>query len=156
MLASLLVWFALTAPNDLTGLSLAPFVRLPAEALLVAASLLVLRTRARRFAGVLVGLVLGALAIVKVLDMGFRSVFRRTFDPVTDWTYVGSARDLLSDSIGPLAAVVVLACAGAVMVGVLVAMPRSVLRLSGLLDRHRPTSVRVVAGRGMDGHVGKS
>jgi hypothetical protein len=146
VLASLLVWFALTAPNDLAGLSLAPFVRLPAEALLVAALLLVLRTRARRFVGVLVGLVLGALSIVKVLDMGFRSVFRRSFDPVTDWTYVGSARDLLSDSIGPLAAVVVLACAGAVMVGVLVAMPRSVLRLSGLVDRHRANSVRVVAG----------
>ena len=72
----------------------------------MAALLLVLRTRARRFIGVLVGLVLGAL-VIKVLDMGFRSVFRRSFDPVTDWTYVGSARDLLSDSIGPLAAVVV-------------------------------------------------
>lgn len=146
VLASLLVWFALTAPTDPTGLSPAPFVRLPAEALLVATLLLGLRTGARRLAGVLVGLALGAVAIVKVLDMGFRSTFRRPFEPVSDWTYVGSARDLLSDSIGPLAAVVVLAAAGAAMVGVLVAMPRSVLRLSGLAERHRPTSVRVVAG----------
>jgi hypothetical protein len=144
--ASLLVWLALTAPDDPAGLSPASFVRLPVEALLAVTLLLALPARARRLAGVLVGLVLGAVAIVKVLDLGFRSAFLRPFEPVTDWTYVGSGRELLSDSVGPVAAVVVMAGAGAVMVGVLVLLPRSVLHVSHVVDRHRSTSTRVVAG----------
>ncbi|HEY7717665.1 MAG TPA: CDP-alcohol phosphatidyltransferase [Pedococcus sp.] len=146
VMAGLLLWFALTAPTDPAGLSPAPFVRLPAEALLAVALLLVLPAGARRTCAVAVGLVLGAVAIVKVLDLGFRSAFRRPFEPVTDWTYVGSSRDLLSDTIGPAAAVLVLALTGAAMVGVLVLLPRSVLRLSRGVEGHRPTAVRVVAG----------
>ena len=143
VLASLLVWFALTAPNDLAGLSLAPFVRPRPRPCLVAALLLVLRTRARRFRRAR-GLVLGALAIVKVLDMGFRSV-PPELRPRDRLDLCGIRQGPAQRLDRPLAAVVVLACAGAVMVGVLVAMPRSVLRLSGLVDRHR-LPLSVVAG----------
>jgi hypothetical protein len=47
-----------------------------------------------------VWVVLAILTVLKLLDIGFTSALRRPFDPLTDWTYLRSARDLLSDSTG--------------------------------------------------------
>src|SRR3954451_21745312 len=71
ILASLLVWFALRAPNRAYGLTPASFLRIPVEGLVIAGLALVLPSAPRRAMGVLVGVALGVLTIVKLLDVGF-------------------------------------------------------------------------------------
>ena len=149
VLACLLVWFALVAPNELGRLTPGAFVRIPIEALLFVGAVLVLPPRAGRIAAVAVGVALGLLAIVKVLDMGFTAALGRPFDPEVDWSYVGSAVDLLGDSIGRTDAIVATAAAALAVVAVLVFAPLSVLRLTRIVGRHRATSLRAVTAFGV-------
>ncbi len=143
-LACLLVWICLVGPNELGQVSPGAFVRLPLEALVFVGAVLLLPPRAGRTLAVMVGVVLGLLAIVKVLDMGFTAALGRPFNPEVDWSYVGSASDLLRDSIGGSHAVVAMVVAAAAAVAVLVFAPLSVLRLTRAVDRHRATSRRAV------------
>jgi phosphatidylglycerophosphate synthase len=98
--ALLLVWFALVAPNESYRLSPAAFLRIPVEGLVVAGLALVLPSWARRIVAVVVGVLLGLLTVLKLLDMGFFAAFDRPFDLATDGGYLGSAIDLAKDSIG--------------------------------------------------------
>ncbi|WP_346386291.1 CDP-alcohol phosphatidyltransferase family protein [Nocardioides sp.] len=147
--ACVLVWFALVAPNELAQLTPGAFARIPLEGLLGVAALLLLPGRARRLVATLVGLVLGLVAIVKVLDMGFFAVLDRPFDPVSDWAYFAPAVGVMGDSVGGPAAKL---AAGAVVllgVGLLVLMPLAVVRLSGLAAQHRHGSLRWVTALGV-------
>jgi hypothetical protein len=145
VLALMLVWFALVSPNELSRLSPASFVRVPVDGLVVAAVLLVLPHRARSVTAAVVGVVLGVLGVVKLIDMGFFVFLDRPFNPVSDWGYFGSARHLLRVSIGRRDATLTLATAVIVGVTALVGIPISVLRLTRLADRHRTAAVRILA-----------
>ncbi|MEO7261208.1 MAG: CDP-alcohol phosphatidyltransferase family protein [Jatrophihabitantaceae bacterium] len=149
VLAFLLVWFALVAPNELDRLTPAAFLRLPAEGLLLAVAALVLPSPARRVVAVLAGVLLGALTVLKALDIGFFQALDRPFHPVLDRSYFGSAAGLVSDSIGRRDAIVVLVAGGALALVVLVLMPLAVLRLSRLVAGHRTASARVVTAMAM-------
>ena len=144
-LAGLLVWFALAAPVEVTRLTPVVFVRLPLEALVVAAVLLALPPRARTVVAVVVGILLGPLAIVKLLDVGFHAALGRPFDPVVDWVYFDSAKGVLGDSIGGPEATVVVVLVSVVVLAVLVLVPLAVVRLSRVVTARRRTSARVVA-----------
>jgi hypothetical protein len=148
VLACLLVWFALTAPNELARLTPAAFVHLPLEALLFVAAVLLMPPRAARITAVVAGVALGLLAMVKILDLGFTVALNRPFDPA-DGVYLGSAVGVLSDSIGRTGAIVVAAAAVLAVVGILVLTPLSVLRLTQILGRHRATSLRAVTVLGV-------
>jgi len=149
VLACLLVWFALVAPNELGRLTPGAFVRIPLEALLFVGAVLVLPPRAGRIAAVAVGVALGLLAIVKVLDMGFSAALSRPFDPEVDGSYFGSAVGVLGDSIGRTDAIVATAAAALSAVAVLVFAPLSVLRLTRIVGRRRATSLRAVTALGV-------
>jgi hypothetical protein len=149
VLAFLLVWFALVGPNELGGLTPGAFVRIPLEALLFVGAVLLLPPRAGRIAAVAVGVALGLLAIVKVLDMAFFAVLSRPFDPEVDWGYFGSAVGVLGDSIGRTDAIVATAAAALAAVAVLVFAPLSVLRLTRIVGRHRATSLRAITALGV-------
>ena len=149
VLACLLVWFALVAPNELGRLTPGAFVRIPLEALLFVGAVLLLPPRAGRIAAAAVGVALGLLAIVKVLDMGFSVALSRSFDPEVDWSYVGSAVGVLGDSIGRTNAIVATAVAALAAVAVLVFAPLSVLRLTRIVGRRRATSLRAVTALGV-------
>lgn len=142
--ACLLVWLALVAPDQIGRLTPSAFVRIPLEGLLFVALVLVVPPRAKRVIAALVGGLLGLLAMVTVLDMGFYAAFDRPFNPLSDWGYLGSAMGLLSDSIGPSYAIAFLVAAGLLSVAILILMPLSVLRLTRLVNRHRATSLRTV------------
>jgi hypothetical protein len=144
VLAGLLVWFALVAPNGSGRLTPIAFVRIPLEGLLVVALLLLLPQRSRRIVALVVGVVLGPLLILKVLDIGFVAALGRPFNPVIDWTYFGSAKGVLSDSLGSRAATIAVIAATLGLVAVLVLIPLAVLRLTQVVERHRSTSIRVV------------
>ena len=149
ILACLLVWFALVGPNYLGGLTPDAFVRIPIEALLFVGAVLVLPPRAGRIAAVAVGVALGLVAILKVLDMAFFAVLSRPFDPEVDWGYFGSAVGVLGDSIGRTDAIVATAAAALAAVAVLVFAPLSVLRVTRIVRRHRATSLRAITALGV-------
>ena len=141
-----LVWFALLAPDRVTELTPATFARIPLEAIALVALMLVLPRRGRRVAAVLVGLVLGLLSLLKLLDMAFFQTLDRPFEAVVDWGYLGPLAGLVVDSVGRTAGVGVLTAVGLLVLLLLVVTPLAVLRLTGLVVRHRLASSRAVAG----------
>jgi hypothetical protein len=144
-LSCALVWFALLAPDRITELTPATFVRIPLEAIVLVALMLVLPRRGRRVAAVLVGLVLGLLSLLKLLDMAFFQTLDRPFEAVVDWGYLGPLAGLVVDSVGRTAGVGVLTAVGLLVLLLLVVTPLAVLRLTGLVVRHRIASSRAVA-----------
>lgn len=144
-----LVWFALVGPDDLERLAPMTFVRLPLEPVLFALLVLVLPPRTRLVVSLLAGGVLGLLAILKVLDMGFIAALGRPFDPLVDAGYFSSAVDLLADSVGRTRALVATAALGVGAVAVLALAALATSRLTGLLARHRRSSFRAAAVLGL-------
>jgi hypothetical protein len=149
VLAFLLVWFALVAPNQISRLSPGAFVRLPVEGLIVLAVVLVLPSKPSRIVAALVGILLGLLAVLKILDMGFFEAFDRPFNPLTDRSYFGPGLGLLSDSIGRPGAIGGVVLAAVLGIAILVFTPLSVLRLTRLAADHRTTSLRTVIALGV-------
>ncbi|MGH8960913.1 MAG: hypothetical protein ACRDWT_06865 [Jatrophihabitantaceae bacterium] len=149
VVAFLLVWFALVAPNQLDELTIGAFLRIPLEGLIVVAVGLVLPPRARPVMALVVGVVLALLAIVKLLDMGFFAEVDRPFNPVTDWVSFGPAFGVLRDSVGQGWAVATVVGVIALVLALLVLVPLSVLRLTRLTARHRARSTRAVAVLGV-------
>ncbi|MQA13451.1 MAG: sulfatase [Pseudonocardiaceae bacterium] len=149
VLACLAVWLALVTPNEIGRITPEAFVRIPLVGLVIVALALILGPRAKRAVAALVGTFLGLLVIAKVLDMGFFAVLDRPFDPVRDWTYLGSAVGVLGTSIGQAAAVAVAAAAALLVVAVLILVPLSVLRLSRVVAGHRRVSARAVTALGI-------
>lgn len=145
VLAGLLVWFALVAPNDISGLTPQAFIRIPIEGLLVVGLVLALPVPASGRLAALVGVVLGLLTLVKIIDMGFFQALDRPFDPLSDWTYLGPAVGVLSDSIGRTGAIVSVVAVAVLAVAVVIVMPLCVLRLTRVVASHRATSMRAVA-----------
>ena len=75
VVALLLVWAALVAPNQPSRLTLGAFARLPLELLIVVALAVLLPATPRRVLAVVAGTVLAVLVLVKVLDIGFFTAF---------------------------------------------------------------------------------
>ncbi|ANN20201.1 sulfatase [Amycolatopsis orientalis] len=144
-LAGVLVLFALLAPNDLDRLTPEAFVRLPVEALLGVAVVLMLRDGARRIVALTAGTVLGLLTVVKAIDIGFGIALNRRFNPVFDWGVVGNGVDLLGTSIGRTGALASFFGLALLAVAVVVLMALSMVRLSRVVAGRRTTSTRVVA-----------
>ncbi|WP_414940065.1 sulfatase [Amycolatopsis sp. cmx-11-51] len=144
-LSAVLVLFALLAPNDLDRLAPEAFVRLPVEALLGVAVVLMLRDGAQRTVAVSAGAFLGLLTVVKAIDIGFGLALNRRFDPVFDWGVLGNGVDLLGTSIGRSGAIAAFLGLALLAVAVIVLMALAVLRLSRVAAGHRTTSTRVVA-----------
>jgi len=145
VLATLLVLFALVAPDDIARFTPGAFVRVPLEGLLAVGVVLLLPGRARRVAAVVIGVLLGLLAVLKVVDLGFSTVLARPFDLVFDWPLLRDGVQFLSASIGGTGAVAVVVAAAFIAVAVLVLMTLAVLRLTRLLVRHRTTSAGAAA-----------
>jgi hypothetical protein len=127
----------------------AAFFRIPIEGLIVVALGLVLPVRGRRILAIVVGVVLGLLAIVKVLDMGFFEELDRPFNPVTDWGSFGPAFGVLRDSVGEGWAVTDAIAAGLLVLALLVLVPLSVMRLTRLAAAHRAQSARMISALGI-------
>ncbi|HJR37839.1 MAG TPA: CDP-alcohol phosphatidyltransferase family protein [Nocardioidaceae bacterium] len=143
-LALLLVWFALVVPDQAQKVTPGAFFRIPVEGLVVAGLALVLPALARRAMTLLVGLLLGLVALLKVLDMGFFAALDRPFNLVTDRSYFSPVRVLVRDAIGPVAGDIVLATAVVLALAILVFMPLSLGRLAALVARHRTRSLRTL------------
>lgn len=145
LLAFVVVWIALTIPNEITRLTPSAFAQIPLEGLLLVVLGLVLPPRGRRVTAAVVGGILGLLVIIKVFDMGFFEVLDRPFDSVIDWRYLGSAVGVVDDSSGRTAAIGVVVAAVLLSLVVLALLPWSALRLTRTVHRHPAGSWRAVA-----------
>jgi hypothetical protein len=145
VLAALLVFAALTAPERLSQLTPMAFLRIPLEGLLLAAVVLALGPRTRRVVAVLAGVGLGLLTILNAINMGFYGVLDRAFDPVLDWPLVADAVEYVWRSNGRAAAIGGLVVAGLLIIGLLVLLALAMLRLTRLVVAHRTATIRVVA-----------
>jgi hypothetical protein len=144
-LAGLLVLVALVAPNQIGRLTPGAFLRIPVEGLLGVTLLLVLSGRARSIVAVLVGVGLGLLTILKIVDMGFYAVLARPFDLVLDWSLLGDAMGFLTASMSRTGAIGAVVAVELLAIAVLTLTTLSVLRLTRLAARHKDTTARAVA-----------
>lgn len=144
-LGLVLVFFGLVAPNQLGNLTPGAFLRIPVEALVGLAVLLVLPSKARRIVAIVVGAILGLLTLVKFLDMGFFSAFNRPFDLLSDWSFLGPALDLVAGSVGHAGSIAVAVGVLLLAVALVVFMALAVMRLSRLAAGHRKVTSRTLA-----------
>lgn len=100
VLAAALVVAALVMPDSVEHLDPAAFLRIPAEAVVGAAVLPALARRPRVAVAAVSGVLLGAVAVLNALDMGFGQYLGREFDVVLDWGLLGDAESYLEDSLG--------------------------------------------------------
>ncbi|MFI7024881.1 sulfatase-like hydrolase/transferase [Micromonospora sp. NPDC049900] len=145
VLAALLVLATLTLPNRPWQLEPGTFLRIPLEALLLAALLLALPGRPRRVVAAVSGVLLGLVAMVKVGDLGFYSSLGRPFDLVLDWSLLGPAFSFVAESIGRPGAIAIAVGVGLLLLGIPVLTAMSTVRLSGVLARNRTGTTRAVA-----------
>ncbi|MFF0199567.1 CDP-alcohol phosphatidyltransferase [Streptomyces sp. NPDC005017] len=137
-LAAALVIGALLLPNALPAIKPIRFVRLPGEAVIGAALLLLLPRRgARTAAAVVMGLALACLTALNVLDIGFRQYLGRGFNPVLDWELLDDAQAYMQDTLGRTAIVALTAGALAGVAALFTVLVLATVRLSRALDRHR-------------------
>ena len=149
VLALLLVWAALVAPNQPSRLTVGAFARLPLELLVVVALAVLLPASPRRVLAVVAGAVLAVLVVVKVLDMGFITAFDRPFDPVSDSSYVGIGIETLRDAIGRSSANLAVAAIAVLFVGLLALPVLALLRLTRVAAGHRDWALRAAAVLGV-------
>jgi phosphatidylglycerophosphate synthase len=148
-IACVLVLFALLAPTSLSDLTPAAFVRIPVEGLVVAGLVLVLPTRSRRAAAAFVGVGLALLTILKLFDIGFQEALGRPFHPVYDWAALRPGIDFVKDSMGSLVSTAAVVGAIVLVLGLMVVMVLSVLRLTTVAVGRRGYATRAVAALGV-------
>jgi phosphoglycerol transferase MdoB-like AlkP superfamily enzyme len=148
IVAFALVWAALIAPDRPSAITLAAFLRIPLEGLALVVLALVLPLSARRVLAVLLGLTLGLVVILKLLDVGFFMAFERPFDPIGDSGYASIGMETLSAAVGKSEAKLVAVGLVAAAVVVLTATTLSMLRLSAVAARNPRFSLRSVAALG--------
>ncbi len=149
IVALLLVWSALVAPDHPIHLTPSAFVRVPLEGLALIAVALVLPATARRLLAGIVGPVLALVVILKILDIGFFAAFDRPFDPYLDSSYAGIGSETLRATIGASDANLVLAGVAVLVVALLVFMTLAVLRVTRVAASHRRWSLRAITALGV-------
>jgi phosphatidylglycerophosphate synthase len=149
VLALLLVWAALVAPNHPSDLTLGAFARLPLELLVVVALAALLPATPRRVLAVVAGVVLGVLVLVKVLDIGFFTAFDRPFKPIDDSGYVGIGIETLRHAIGGSSANLVVAVAAVLIVAFLALAVLALLRVTRIAAGHRGWALRAATALGV-------
>jgi phosphatidylglycerophosphate synthase len=149
VLALLLVWSALVAPNHPRDLNLGTFARLPLELLVVVGVAALLPATPRRVLAVAAGALLSLVVLVKLLDIGFFTAFDRPFRPLDDTSYLGIGIETLGDTIGKSAANVVVAVAAVLVLAVLSIPVLALLRVTGVAAGHRDWALRAAAVLGV-------
>jgi hypothetical protein len=141
-LAALFVLLALVLPNELDRLEFGSFIRMPVEAIYLAALLLVLPRKAKRGVAIAAGVILGVLTVLKFVDMGFYSVLDRPFDLVLDWVLLDNGQEFLRDTLGQAGAVAGVIGLVILVILLLVLMTLAVVRLSNIVIRNSKKATR--------------
>lgn len=137
-IALLILVAALLLPDRLTATDFGSFAAVPIELILGAALLLVLPPPARRPVATGLGLLLGALTVLKIIDACFYAALSRPFDLVLDWGLAGGAWELLTSALGVGVALLIITGAVLVALGLPAVTVWAARRLTRLLDDQSP------------------
>ena len=149
VLAVVALWSVLVAPDRLFRLTPAAFLRIPLEALVLVGLTLLLPPRRVRSVAAALGAVIGLLAVVRVLDLGFQEVLHRPFNPVNDWRLVGPAVDMVGESFGEGWARAAVVGVVLVLIALSAALTLAVIRVCGVAARRRRVTARTVGSLGV-------
>ncbi|WP_405953981.1 sulfatase [Streptomyces phaeochromogenes] len=141
-LSLLLICFALLMPTSAPKFTPGVFLRIPVEAVLGAAVLIVLPRRPRIAVAILAGASLGVLTVLNLLDVGFNMFLGRGFNVVLDWVLFDDAQSYLKDTMGNGGAIGAVIAVLALVLIVLVLMTLAVLRVSNVMTRNRDAASR--------------
>ncbi len=144
IIAVLVVWAALVAPDRPWRLIPAAFVRIPLEGLVLIALAVVLPATARRILAGLVGPALALVVVLKVLDIGFFTAFARPFDLVGDIGDAGIGIETLRAAIGRTEANLLVIGAVALVVALIVLTTLAMVRLTRVAANNRRWSLGAV------------
>ena len=146
VLAAILVWAALVAPDQPQYLTLTGFLRLPLELLVLIALALVLPRTPRRIVAVIAGLTLTVVVLLKVINYEVFTLYNRPYDPLGDTTQLGNGIETLRSLVGGTETklIEVGAVVGTVVLGVLLTL--ATLRLTRIAADNRRWALRAVAG----------
>jgi hypothetical protein len=148
MLAALLVWLVLVAPDQPRYLTPSGFLRVPLEGLVLVALALVLPKNPRRILAVVVGLTLTLVVVLKVVNYGIFKTFDRPFDPIGDISQLGNGLETMRSVVGRTETNLIEI---GVVVGVVVfvvVLTLAMLRLSAVASANRTWALRTVMGLG--------
>jgi hypothetical protein len=145
VLACLFLLLLLVAPNQLGQLAPAALLRIPADGLVAVALVFLLPGRLRRVAVPAAGVLLGLLAILKIVSLGFSAVLDRPFHPVLDWPFLVAGGDYLRQSTGSAAMYGAAAAALLLAAGVLLLVMAAYRRVARLTLRHRTRAAGAVS-----------
>ncbi|MFL5860482.1 MAG: CDP-alcohol phosphatidyltransferase family protein [Solirubrobacteraceae bacterium] len=148
ILAAIVLWAALVAPDQPKHVTLSGFLRLPLEGLVLIAVALVLPVTARRVLAAVAGPLLALVVIFKVLDIGFLTTFDRRFDLLSDSSYARTGIETLRAAIGRTEANLAVA---AIVIGVIllfIVTTFAAFRLTAAAAVHRRGALRLLGGLG--------
>ncbi len=148
VLAALLVWVVLVAPDQPKYLTLSGFLRIPLEGLVLIAVALFLPAIPRRILAVIAGLALTLVVVLKVLDFGFFTTFQRPFDPIGDTSSVGIGITTMREVLGRTEADLIIVGVGVGVVALLAVLILAMLRLTKVAAAHRRPALRAIGGVG--------
>jgi phosphatidylglycerophosphate synthase len=143
-LAFIFLWLVLVAPDRTWQFSFGAFLRIPIELLVLAAVAMVLPPWPRRIVAAIAGILIGLLAVVKILNIAYYQQVDRAFNPVTDWAGIGQAKGVVGDAIGNVLANFVLIGLVIVLVLLVAAIITATFHLTAVAARHRRGSIRGV------------
>ncbi len=146
ILAALLVWVVLVAPDQPRYLTPSGFVRLPLEGLVIIALALVLPATPRRILAVVVGLALTLVVVLKVINYGVFTTFDRPFDPIGDTSQLGNGLETLRSLVGRTETNLIEVGAVVGIVVLIVLATLAMLQLTRVAAANRSWAVRAVAG----------
>jgi phosphatidylglycerophosphate synthase len=145
VLALGLLWFVLVAPDRSWQFSLAAFVRIPVEMLVLVAVALVLPPWPRRIVAAIAGIGFSVLLFDKILNIGMYGVVDRAFNPLSDWGSIRPAVAVVRAAVGTTLTNVALV---AIWIGVallVVAITAATIHVTAVAARHRRGTVRGLA-----------
>ena len=148
ILAGVVVWLALVAPDQPQRLMLTAFLRVPLEGLALIALAVVLPTAARRILAGIVGPTLALIVILKILDVGFFAAFARPFDIVGDVGDAGIGIETMRAALGHTEADLIVFGGAALAVALFVGMTLAMLRLTRVAAGNARRSFGAVAALG--------
>ncbi len=148
VLAVLVVWAALVAPNQPQDLTPTAFLRVPIEGLVLVALAVFLPTLPRRILSGVLGPALTLLVILKIFDIAFFTAFARPFDVVGDAGDAGIGIETLRAAIGNSEANLIVYGGVALAVTLVVVITLAMFRLTRVAADNRRWSLRGIAALG--------
>ena len=148
IVAALLVWGALVAPDHPSGLTPTAFLRIPLEGLVLVPLAVVLPVMPRRILAGVVGPVLGLVVILKMLDIAFITFVARPFDPIGDLGNIGTGVETMRSTLGGTRANLVIVGGVTLAVVVLIGTTVALFRLTRVAAANRRWSLRAATGLG--------